>query len=60
MDKIFTPEELADRWGCCPNTVRNAINEGRLRAFRVGRLLRVPAAAVDEFESNSAIKLSVI
>jgi excisionase family DNA binding protein len=52
MEKIFTPQELADRWGCCPNTVRNAVIEGRLRGFRIGRLIRVPAAAVDEFESN--------
>jgi excisionase family DNA binding protein len=52
MKKIYTPEELADRWGCCANTVRNAITEGRLRAFRVGRLVRIPDDAVFDFENS--------
>ena len=56
MNKIFTPQELAERWGCCSNTVRNAIMEGRLRAFRVGRLFRIPHDAVFDFESGHVSK----
>lgn len=50
MNPIFTPDQLAERWNCCANTVRKTILEGQLKAFRVGRLLRIPADAVLEFE----------
>lgn len=53
MNHVYTPQQLAERWGCCSNTVRAIILEGRLPAFRVGRLLRVPAQAVAQYESDS-------
>ncbi|MGY2048855.1 helix-turn-helix domain-containing protein [Methylobacterium sp. JK268] len=47
----LTPEQVAERWDCSANHVRNLIRRGELRAFRVGsRLLRVPPDAVLEFE----------
>jgi excisionase family DNA binding protein len=48
--KPFTPETLADRWGCSSNHIRNLVNRGILRAFRAGRLIRIPAEAVEDFE----------
>jgi len=49
----YTPDQLAELWGCSPNHVRNLIRQGDLRAFRLGaRLLRVPADAVHEFEAR--------
>jgi excisionase family DNA binding protein len=47
---IYTPQQLAQRWNCCSNTIRNAITSGDLPAFRVGRLLRIPEASVENFE----------
>jgi excisionase family DNA binding protein len=50
--QIYTPQQLARRWSCCSNTIRNAIISGELRAFRVGRLLRIPQESVDLFEER--------
>lgn len=49
----FTPESLADRWGCSSETVRQLLRSGRLRGFRVGRMFRIPAAAVEEYECGN-------
>ena len=48
--KPYDPSTLADRWGCSAMTVRNLCSEGKLRHFRLGRLYRIPAAAVEEYE----------
>lgn len=49
----LTPEQVALRWGCSSNHVRNLIKRGDLRAFRLGeRLLRVPIDAVEEYEAQ--------
>jgi excisionase family DNA binding protein len=51
IERPFTPAQLAERWGCSTRHVRNLVIEGRLRAFRLGgKLLRIPAQAVEEFE----------
>lgn len=55
MDRIYTPHEVAERWGCCPNTVRNVIMDGHLAAFRVGRLLRIPVSSIEEFERKGGV-----
>lgn len=47
----FTPETLAERWLCSAETVRQLVNQGRLRAFRVGRMIRIPLVAVEEYEN---------
>ena len=46
---------VAERWGCSANHVRNLIKRGELPAFRLGkRLIRIPVAAVEEFEHCAA------
>ena len=47
----FTPETLAERWMVSDETVRQLIKRGELRAFRVGRMFRIPADAVEEYET---------
>ena len=47
-ERPFTPETLADRWGCSAETVRQLVKAGRLRGFRVGRMFRIPAVAVED------------
>lgn len=44
MDKPFSTETLAARWGCSPQHIRDMIERGELTAFRVGRLIRITAA----------------
>jgi excisionase family DNA binding protein len=51
--RVFTPDQVAERWGVSANTVRALIKAGKLRGFRLG-LFRVPAEAVEEFEKGSA------
>jgi excisionase family DNA binding protein len=48
----LTPELVAHRWGVSANTVRSLIAQKKLRAFRVGRLYRIPADAVLEYERS--------
>jgi len=50
----FTPRTLAERWHCSERHVRNMVDGGELRAFRLGgKLLRVSAEAVAEYESRT-------
>ena len=53
METVFTPKLLAERWGCSAQTVRDAITDGTLSGFRVGRLMRVRDEAVLAFERRS-------
>ena len=46
----FTPETLAARWSCSPKHIRDLVARGQLAAFRAGRLIRIPAAVVKDFE----------
>lgn len=54
LHDVFTPETLARRWICSARHVRNLINEGQLKSFRLGgKLLRIHARDVEEFETCS-------
>jgi len=46
----YTVDRLAERWECSAATVRALVSSGRLRAMRVGRLIRVRPEWVEEFE----------
>lgn len=51
MEKFSTPDQLAKRWHCSANTVRNLIAAGKLDACRVGKkLLRISETAIEEYE----------
>lgn len=47
----YTPETLAERWQCSAETVRQLVHRGELPGFRVGRMIRIARAAVEEYES---------
>ena len=58
-NRPLTPEEVAERWSCSAKHIRALISAGTLPHFRVGRLIRIPPAAVEAVEcvnpaSNSA------
>lgn len=48
--KPYTPETLAAEWQCSSKHIRNLVNRGELRGFRIGpRLVRIPVDAVEEY-----------
>ncbi|WP_127045186.1 helix-turn-helix domain-containing protein [Pseudorhodobacter sp. E13] len=49
-ERPYTPDTLAARWQCSAETVRNLIKQGKLEGFRLGRMFRIPAQAVEEYE----------
>lgn len=49
----FTPESLAKRWGCSPDKIRRMYRSGEIGGFRLGKLIRIPADAVERFECQS-------
>ncbi|WP_422073983.1 excisionase family DNA-binding protein [Tranquillimonas rosea] len=46
----YTPDTLAAYWGCSAETVRQLYKSGSLRGFRVGRMIRIPKDAVEDYE----------
>jgi excisionase family DNA binding protein len=48
----YTPETLADLWEVSAATVRNLVRAGELRAFRIGRQIRIRPEAVTEYEGR--------
>ncbi|WP_425439880.1 excisionase family DNA-binding protein [Puniceibacterium antarcticum] len=51
----FTPETLGERWQCSAETVRQLLKRGQLNGFRVGRMFRIPADAVEEYECQRSV-----
>lgn len=51
---VYTAEELAERWRVTLPTVYKLINEGKLKAFRIMRSVRVKEEDVEEFENRGA------
>jgi excisionase family DNA binding protein len=49
----FSPETLADRWGCSAEKVRLMYRAGELAGFRLGKLIRIPAAEVERYECQT-------
>lgn len=46
--EALTVIEAAQKLSCSPGTVRNLIKRGELRSVRIGRLVRVPVAAIED------------
>lgn len=50
----FTVTELAERWKCSDQHIYNLVKSGALRCIRLGKLIRIPAQAVEKFECGSS------
>lgn len=60
VDRPMRPQQVAERWGCSEKHVRNLIKRGELGHFRLGgRLLRIPASAVEEYEQRQTTGVSL-
>lgn len=49
LDRLLTRNEVADLLHVHPVTVSTMVREGRLRAVKIGRALRIPAGVVAAF-----------
>jgi excisionase family DNA binding protein len=56
IPRLHSVRDVADRIGVHPETVRRLIHEGRLRAVRVGRALRVENDALEELIAQQRVK----
>lgn len=54
MHKPWTPDMIAKRWGCSGETVRQMIRDQKLPCFRVGRMMRVTHAALEDYECKTS------
>ncbi|MCP3969986.1 MAG: helix-turn-helix domain-containing protein [Rhodobacteraceae bacterium] len=56
--KPLRPDQLAERWGCSPETVRNMCAQNMIGHFLIGtgarRHYRIPADAVEEYECQTS------
>ena len=55
----YSPETLADRWGCSSEKIRQMCRQGELAAFRLGKLIRIPANEVERVECQNIDWLSI-
>jgi len=49
----YSPQTLADRWGCSAEKIRRMYRAGEIGGFELGKLIRIPAAEVERFECQS-------
>lgn len=49
-DTAYTPDDLAQRWKVTGKCIRDLCVKGSLSFFKVGKLYRIPAAVVQEYE----------
>ena len=56
--KPYTPITLAERWDCSSQHIRDLIDEGAIPCFRLGKLIRIPAAWVDQYEQAAGWNLN--
>ncbi len=53
--RVYTPATLAKRWLCSDQHIRNMIERGELKAFRVGgKLVRITAEEAEDYERRNA------
>ena len=49
----YSPETLAERWCCSAEKIRGMYRNGELTGFRLGKLIRIPAAEVERYECQN-------
>lgn len=52
-ERPYSPETLGERWGCSAEKVRLMVRNGELPGFRLGKLIRIPAAEVERYECRN-------
>lgn len=49
LEPLMDPQELAKYLNCGMNSAYKLLQEGQIKAFRVGKSWKIPKCAVDEF-----------
>ena len=49
VDRLLTKNEAADRLNVSPRFIERCIVQRRIRYVRIGRFIRIPESAIDEF-----------
>jgi excisionase family DNA binding protein len=49
-ERPYSPEALGERWGCSAQKVRTMFHDGEITGFRIGKMIRIPAAEVRRIE----------
>jgi len=54
MSKFITVKELAERWRCHPNSIKNYVRKKLLPSFRTpgGRCILFPIEVIEEYEQS--------
>jgi len=52
-DRVFTPQELIDRWQCSEDWLYMKLRSGEIPAFRIGKKWRVKGKTVEAFEDGA-------
>jgi len=52
-DKVYTPQELMERWKCSEDWLYMMLRTGELPSFRVGKKWRVKGETVAAFEAGA-------
>ena len=53
-DRVFTVEQLAERWACSIWAIYPLLEAGKLKGFRVGRVWRISGNAVENYEKGES------
>ncbi|STY68803.1 helix-turn-helix domain-containing protein [Micrococcus luteus] len=53
-EPVLRVPEVAEHLHCTPQLVYSLIHRGELRAVRLGRLIRVPLSALNEYLATAA------
>ena len=56
MTEIMTAEGLAEFLNVGINTAYNLLNEGKIKAFKIGRVWKIPLSSVMDYIYNSSYK----
>jgi excisionase family DNA binding protein len=49
----YSPETLAERWGCSSEKILGMYHAGELAGFRLGKLIRISADEVERYECSN-------
>lgn len=52
-ERPFSASQLAKRWGCSEQHIRNMVKRGEIHCFYIGNLIRIPACEVMKKEGLS-------
>ena len=53
IERPYSPQTLAERWGCSAEKIRIMVKNGELASFTLGKLIRIQEWEVERYECQS-------